>query len=73
MKAGIDAKFHTQRTVVQKLYCCTLSSIIGAKTKTYEIKEYSLNACLYHITKNYKTIFLELNCPPLTNADILRE
>lgn len=73
MRSGLSVRFFTQRTPIQLFYCCTLESRIGNKIKTYEIKEHSLKSCLYHIVKNYKAIFLELNCPPLTVADILKE
>lgn len=64
IRAGLIVRFYTTRTAHQMLYCCTLESRIGIKTKTYDIKEASLNACLYHIEKYYGNIFSELSCPP---------
>lgn len=73
LRAGLTIRFYIQRSANQRFFCCTLESKIGNKVKTYEIKELSLYSCVHHVVAKNKDIFLELNCPPLSLADILKE
>jgi len=71
LKAGLTVKFFTEKTLWGNIHCCTFEARLGRNVKTYEIKKPDLESCLFQIRKDYKSIFVELSCPPMTSRNIV--